>query len=203
MEEKKNKISLSVFISILAVLVIIIMAGFIYMQKINSDREIAGLKNDSEELKATVTELQGKLDSISNIASTSEEENKNTKADSNNSKQEYDVEISISELENLDYSNETELKNFYNKYDGKKVKITAYVRQIDDNVIARDTDIAETAVDLVSNPNSNNDIAIGTTSEINVRNILKTLKIGQKISISGVIDKESQPVTIYDFKIVE
>lgn len=66
MEEKKNKISLSVFISVLAVLVIIIMAGFIYMQKINSDREIAGLKNDAEKLKATVTELQGKLDRISN-----------------------------------------------------------------------------------------------------------------------------------------
>lgn len=74
MEEKKNKISLSVFISVLAVLIIIIMAGFIYMQKINADREIAGLKNDSEELKATVTELQGKLDNISDIASTDSDE---------------------------------------------------------------------------------------------------------------------------------
>ena len=72
MEEKKNKISLSVFISVIAVLVIIIMAEFIYMQKINANREIEGLKKDSEELKATVTELQGKLDSISNIADTSD-----------------------------------------------------------------------------------------------------------------------------------
>ena len=71
---EKKKISLSVFISTLAVLVIIIMAGFIYMQKINSEREIAGLKNDSEELKATVTELQGKLDSISNITDTSDKD---------------------------------------------------------------------------------------------------------------------------------
>ncbi len=66
MEDKKNKISLSVFISVLAVLVIIIMAGFIYIQKINSDREIQGLKNDATELQATVNELQGKIDSISN-----------------------------------------------------------------------------------------------------------------------------------------
>lgn len=79
MEEKKNKISLSVFISVLAVLVIIIMAGFIYMQKINSDREISGLKKDSDELKATVTELQGKLDNISNIASTDNDEKQSKK----------------------------------------------------------------------------------------------------------------------------
>ena len=75
MEEKANKTKISTFIIVVAVIVIIIMAGFIYMQKINSDREIEGLKNDAEELKATVTELQGKLDSISNIASTSEEKN--------------------------------------------------------------------------------------------------------------------------------
>ena len=76
MEEKKNKISLSIFISILAVLVIIIMAGFIYMQKINSDREISGLKNDAEELKTTIADLQGKLDNISNVASTNNDEEK-------------------------------------------------------------------------------------------------------------------------------
>ena len=76
--QKTNKTKLSTFIIVLAVLVIIIMAGFIYMQKINSDREIAGLKTDAEELKATVAELQGKLDSISNIAETSNEEEKTT-----------------------------------------------------------------------------------------------------------------------------
>ena len=64
--QKTNKTKLSTFIIVLAVLVIIIMAGFIYMQKINSDREMSGLKNDAEELKATVTELQDKLDGISN-----------------------------------------------------------------------------------------------------------------------------------------
>ena len=69
MEEKNNKTKLSTFIIVLAVLVIIIMAIFIYMQKINSDREITGLKNDADELSKTVAELQGKLDSISEVAS--------------------------------------------------------------------------------------------------------------------------------------
>ena len=78
--QKTNKTKLSTFIIVLAVLVIIIMAGFIYMQKINADREIAGLKNDAEELKATVTELQGKLSNISEVASTN-----NTTNDTENS----------------------------------------------------------------------------------------------------------------------
>lgn len=72
--QKHNKITLSTYIAVLAILVIIVLAGFIYMQKINSDREISGLKNDAEELKATLTELQGKLDNISNIASTDNDE---------------------------------------------------------------------------------------------------------------------------------
>ena len=71
-EGKKNKITLSTYIAVLAILVIIVMAVLIYMQKTNSQREIEGLKEDAEELKATVTELQGKLDNISNIAGTSD-----------------------------------------------------------------------------------------------------------------------------------
>jgi len=74
-KEKKNKISLSTYLLVLAVLVIAVMAVFIYMQKVNANREIEGLKNDAEVLKNTVAELQGKLDSISNIANTSEEKN--------------------------------------------------------------------------------------------------------------------------------
>lgn len=75
MKEKPKtiKMNLSLFIILLAIPVIVIMAGVIYIQKTNSDKEIANLKNDAEELQATITELQGKLDSISNIASTRNE----------------------------------------------------------------------------------------------------------------------------------
>ena len=77
-EKKKNKISLSTYLLVLAVLVIAVMAVFIYMQKVNVNREIEGLKKDAEELKSTVVQLQGKLDNISNIASTSNDTEKNT-----------------------------------------------------------------------------------------------------------------------------
>ncbi|MBR3162958.1 MAG: hypothetical protein IKF17_02505 [Clostridia bacterium] len=99
-ENKQNKTKLSTFIIILAILVIIIMAGFIYMQKVSSDREIAGLKNDAEELKATVTELQGKLDSISNIASTSKKENNAEKESTESITQEISGPGYIAKLEN-------------------------------------------------------------------------------------------------------
>ena len=206
MEENKNKTKLSTFIIVLAILVIIIMAGYIYMQKVSSDREISGLKSDAEGLKNTVAELEGKLDNISNIASDDKEKNKTVETNTNKSKENYDVEISNSELENLNYSNEAELKAFYNKYNGKKVKITGYVRHVDDNVMGRDTGISETLVSLVSNSNpsnNDNDIACATTSDTDLRNELKTLKKGQKISIIGIIDENFQPVTLYDFYIVK
>ena len=81
--EKHNKITLSTYIAVLAVLVIIVMAVLLYMQKINSNREIEGLKNDSEVLKNTVAELQGKLDSINEITNNTTNENSNTNQTSN------------------------------------------------------------------------------------------------------------------------
>ena len=74
-EGKKNKITLSTYIAVLAVLIIIVMAVLIYMQKTNSQREIEGLKNDAEELKATVAELQGKLDGVSDSTKANVENN--------------------------------------------------------------------------------------------------------------------------------
>ena len=70
--KKKNKISLSTYILVLALLIIAVMAVFIYMQKVNANREIEGLKNDTEELKSTVIELQGKQDSTSDILNTTD-----------------------------------------------------------------------------------------------------------------------------------
>lgn len=84
MEEKKNKISLSTYILVLALLIIAVMAVFIYMQKVNANREIEGLKNDTEELKNTVAELQGKQGIISEVTSpnntTDNVDNKNISA---------------------------------------------------------------------------------------------------------------------------
>lgn len=69
MEEKKNnKIKLSTYIIVLVLLVATVLGGFIYIQKMNANKKLEELKNEEANLKNTVSELQGKLDGIDNIA---------------------------------------------------------------------------------------------------------------------------------------
>ena len=76
-EEKKKKISLPTFLFVLALLVIIVLALLIYMQKVNAEKEVVALKNDADQLKAKVTELQSKLDNTLNIANSQDSTEKN------------------------------------------------------------------------------------------------------------------------------
>ena len=63
MENKKVNFSI-VFLTI-AIIVILLMGVFIYMQKVESDKKITKLENNASELQETINNLQGKLDSIS------------------------------------------------------------------------------------------------------------------------------------------
>ena len=70
MEEKKaTTISLSTFLLILAIIIIVIMGVFIF--KLNSEKtaetgKVANLNNEISSLQGTVNQLQGKIDNISN-----------------------------------------------------------------------------------------------------------------------------------------
>lgn len=80
MENKKSiKISLSTFFLILAVLVIIFMACYIYVEKTNANNEIATLKTNAVEMQKTINNLQEKIDIISSTI------NSNTSGEINNS----------------------------------------------------------------------------------------------------------------------
>ena len=92
MEEKKAiKISLSTFLLILAIIVIIIMGYFIY--KLNNDKELANnkviqLNNQVSGLENTVNNLQGTISDISNTiikANDSVETNLNSNTQTNTS----------------------------------------------------------------------------------------------------------------------
>lgn len=205
MEEKKNKTKLSTFIIVLAVLVIIIMAGFIYMQKISSDREIAGLKNDAEQLKATVTELQGKLDSISNMADTSSEAKKTNEVSNNSKNVEYDVEISMHEIEKVNSLDNLQIKNFYDKYSGKVIKITGYVTNFGQSEIIHSGNEAETYINIGNATSYKEKVYAGgyTTDKIEIEKI-NNLKVGQNISIIGKLNNDlGWPIDLSDVKIVE
>lgn len=135
MEKKKTiKISLSTFLLILSIIIIIVMGGFIY--KLNKDKKAEikrsiELQSQVDKLNGTVSQLQGKIDNISETI------NNNSLSENvtviNKNEIEYDIEISMSELENVNYSNNTQLKNLENKYKGKIVKVTGYVSNFGDD----------------------------------------------------------------------
>lgn len=67
MEEKKSiKISLSTFFLILALIVIIAMAYYIYIEKTNTDKEISTLETNAITMQNTINNLQQKVDNNSN-----------------------------------------------------------------------------------------------------------------------------------------
>ena len=74
MEEKNDtKISLSTFFLIIAIIVIIIMAYFIYKfynEKTIETEKVSNLNNQVSSLESTVNQLQGKIDTISNTIKT-------------------------------------------------------------------------------------------------------------------------------------
>ena len=69
MEEKQKpiKIKLHTFVIIISIAVIILMAIFMYIQKMNSEKKIQQLQNEAANLQATINDLQGKLNSIKTI----------------------------------------------------------------------------------------------------------------------------------------
>ena len=65
MEKKKS--TLATVLLLIAVLIIGAMAGYIYMQKVETDQKIADLESEKTQMQSKVNELQGKIDGVSNI----------------------------------------------------------------------------------------------------------------------------------------
>ena len=81
MENKKG--SLSTVFLVIAIILIGVMGVFMYMQKIEADRQIAELENNASQMQETINNLQGKIDNISNTINDKDDTNSNEK----NSKQ--------------------------------------------------------------------------------------------------------------------
>lgn len=71
MEKKESfKISLSTFFLIISIIIIIIMAIYICIEKRNSNKEVASLESNAINMQEKIDNLQEKIDSISNIVDT-------------------------------------------------------------------------------------------------------------------------------------
>lgn len=139
MENKRCSL-LTIFL-VITIILIIVMGVLMYMQKTKSDRQINELEDNVIRMQETINNLQGKIDTISkatNLNNTSKEDN------TQENEAIYDVEIQMSELENVNYADNAQLKALEDKYKGKIVKITGYVSNFGDD----DLDTERTYVNI-------------------------------------------------------
>ena len=68
-EKAPIKISLSTFFLVIAILVIIVMGIYLYIEKINSTKTITELENSNADMENTIDNLQNKIDTIPNTIS--------------------------------------------------------------------------------------------------------------------------------------
>lgn len=136
MEKNKSTKILGILLAV-AVIVIGVMSFFIYRlstEKAEEKEKVANSNNQVANLEGTVGELQGKIDAIANIinsnntsSNTTSNTTKKTTISDNLDEIKYDFEIPMSELEQVNYSDNELLKSIEDKYKGKIVKITGYV----------------------------------------------------------------------------
>jgi len=79
MENKKGNVS-TVFL-VIAIILIVVMGAFMYMQKTESDKQIAELENNASKLQETINDLQGKIDTISNTINSNKDVDNNSSED--------------------------------------------------------------------------------------------------------------------------
>lgn len=86
--EKKEPINVNVstFLLIIAMIIIGVMAYFMYSQKIQSDKEIANLQDEAKSSKATINELQGKV-AVATETNITEKSSKETSTSTSNENQ--------------------------------------------------------------------------------------------------------------------
>lgn len=218
MEEKKvTKISLSTFFLILALIVIVVMAIFIYKfynEKTEANEKSAELQTQVTSLNGTVSDLQRKIDNISEtINSNTTKENttptnestQNTIVNSsnNNSEIKYDVEITVSEVANVykewqDKGNDMSVfEKFNNKYIGKIIKVTGTVDSFGKSNDNYDTyiNLVDTSLDRV--------YASGRTDNKEVIEQINKLSEGQTITMIGTYSNDPNIMTLNNIKIIE
>ncbi|MBQ2937757.1 MAG: hypothetical protein IJE05_02605 [Clostridia bacterium] len=98
MEEKKViKISLSTVFLVIAIILIFIMAYYIYVEKANANKEIASLEANAINMQNTINDLQGKIDNISNTINSSTNKESNN-SQSNNTSSNENIKFSDDEI---------------------------------------------------------------------------------------------------------
>ena len=211
MEDKNTiKVSLGTVVCIFIIILLIVALGVVYyFGFVKNKEEITALKDEVNALKSNkdVSEsekIEVKTNNVSDASSKTEIENKsnNTIKTNTNNNLQYDIEVSLSEIENIGSTNIDEIKAFYNKYKGKTIKVTGYVSYWGDKY-----DLGSEYATGVNIGNGTTyetmTYASGVTQDSTVIQKIHNLKNGQKVSLIGKLSKESLPITINLTNIVE
>ena len=212
MDEKKTiKVSLGTTVCIFIIILLIVALGVVYyLGIVKNKQEIVALKDEVNALKSKdhisqSEKIEVKTNNVSNANSKTEVESKNNNTNNSNidNDVQYDIEVSLSEIENIGNANIDQLKAFYNKYKDKTIKVTGYVSYWGDKY-----DLGSDYATGVNIGNSKTyetmTYASGVTQDSNVIQKIHNLKNGQKISLVGKLStSESQPITINLTNIVE
>ena len=135
MEEKKSlKISLSTFLLLIAILVIIVMAYFMY--KLNNEKnaeiqKVTKLNNQVSSLESTTKNLQGKIDNVSNIVNNDAniKEKKNTDTITNEDAEKI-IKEEFKKIDELYFNPEKYLKVSKTADEDSKYLINDYLQDI-------------------------------------------------------------------------
>ncbi len=208
MEEKKaRKISLSTFFLIFAIIVIIVLSIFIfkiYNEKAEENQRSSDLQAQVNSLNETINNLQGKTNDISETINSNELNNSSIQNSEKNIN--YDVEVSLSEIENIQVSDDdTDIKDFYKKYKGKTIKVTGYVSSFGDEFDSELGAKSATGVNIGNSESYETIVyAYGVTYNSDIIEKIHKLKEGSKVSLIGTLsDSWSKPVEIHLTNIIE
>ena len=78
---EKKKCSLSIVFLVIVIILIVVIGALLYIQKTETDRQIAELESNASKLQETINDLQGKIDGVSNIVN--DNSNSNVQAEEN------------------------------------------------------------------------------------------------------------------------
>lgn len=190
----------------------------IYNEKIQEIHKSSELQSQVDSLNETIKDFQEKLDSISetiNSDSSISSDNSDKIKDNTNNQTSiqnleknttYDVEVSLSEIENIKSNiDDTEIKAFYEKYKNKTIKVTGYVSVFGDEFYSNLGPDLATGVEIGNSQSYKTKVYVyGVTYNSDIIEKIHKLREGSKVSLIGTLpDSYSEPIEIHLTNIIE
>lgn len=215
-DKEPLKIRLSTIFRIIVLLIILAMSGTIYylvQYKLKGQTifPIPEINVETEELEKKIDNLNKKMDALqnsldkigientsnnskkvendeSNSSNSNIQDNKNLSTDTENSNVEL---LTISKLKKINSEDKDALKNFFEVYTNKNIKISGYVLEITKNPKFLDKLCVS-----IGEQDSLEINVLGITNNNEIQEKLNEMKKGDKITLTGIVQKDEWPLVL-------